>query len=310
MLSRVVGWDSSSYQFRAKTGNIGAQWGYTVQANGTATTLDTNIWQLVLKDLNGYATVRTAALDDVDGLEQNIVDDLMLEWSQAEGLSMIKNNDQAGTGTTVTTGGADGVRGLDQYGGANATYTGGTYTSAAFGSTGTSSTSGLHSVATYDQITSNAAGVANKITYADIINVIHALPQQYWSNNNEFMINPQMLAAIRGLVDNNGTPIFERMSPLVYEGRVGMLLGYNVVVNAYVDSPISSTTTAGTNSLYPLWFGEWDQFHTIVDRLSLIIRRFDQTVPGSIVFYGEKRVATSIRDPFAGIRLRSTATAT
>jgi len=42
----------------------------------------------------------------------------------------------------------------------------------------------------------------------------------------------------------------------------------------------------------------------------MVMRRYDQTLPGSITFYGEKRLATSIRDPNAIIRYRSTGTAT
>jgi len=48
--------------------------------------------------------IRTAALDDVDGLEANVVDDMLAEFAQAEALSMIQNNDQAaqsGTNPTV-----------------------------------------------------------------------------------------------------------------------------------------------------------------------------------------------------------------
>ena len=124
------------------------------------------------------------------------------------------------------------------------------------------------------------------------------------------MVSPLFLAQISGLKDNNGTPIFERMSPLVYDGIVGQLLGFDVVVNKYVDSPDSSTSTPGTTSLYPMYFGDWQRGHTIVDRLNMVLRRYDQTLPGYITFFGEKRLATSVMDPYSIIRYRSTATAT
>jgi HK97 family phage major capsid protein len=308
-VSRTVATDGSAYQFRVKTGNAGAQWGYGIQNNGTPTTENTAIWQLILKDINVQFPIRTAALDDIDGLEANVVDDMLAEFSQSEGLSMIRNNDQSGTGTSVTTGGADGLRGLDQYGGANASYTGGTTSVSAFGTSGTATTNGLHDLATYDQITTNGNGSANNVTFDDVINLIYALPQQYWTPNAKFMISPTMLAAIRGLKDDNGTPVFERMSPLVYEGIVGKLLGFDVVVNNYVDAPTGPAGSAGTTSLYPMWFADWSRYHTIIDRLNMIVRRYDQTLPGYITFYGEKRLATSVRDPFAGVRYRSTATA-
>ena len=308
-VSRNVTTEGATYQFRAKTGNAGATWGYAIQNNGAATTESTNIWQLTLQDLNVQFPIRTAALDDIDGLEANVVDDMLMEFSQVEGQSMVSNNDQ--TDTPNTYGGTNGLRGLNQYPGANGTYTGGTISTAAFGSSGTGSSSGLHSIATYDQLTTNGASVgAANVTYTDIIEFIHLLPQEYWTPTTKFVVSPLFLAQIRGLKDSNGTPVFERMSPLVYDGIVGQLLGFDVVVNKYIDSPNSSTSTPGTTSLYPMYFGDWQRFHTIVDRLNMVLRRYDQTLPGFITFFGEKRLCTSVMDPFSGIRYRSTATAT
>lgn len=309
-VSRTVATDGSSYQFRVKTGNAGAAWGYAIQNNGSATTEDTTIWQMVLQDLNVQFPIRTAALDDIDGLEANVVDDMLMEFSQAEALSMIQNNDQGST--SLPYGGSNGVRGLDQYAGANATYTGGTCTTAAFGSSGTGSTSGLHSLATYDQLTTNGNTVgANNISYVDVINTIYQLPQQYWTTNAKFMINPILLNAIRALRDSNGAPIFNRNEGLSVDGIVGTLLGFDVVVNKYLDTPSQTTTgSAGTSSLYPMYFGDWSRAHTIIDRLNMVMRRYDQTQPGFITFFGEKRLNASVRDPNALVRYRSTGTAT
>jgi HK97 family phage major capsid protein len=309
-LSRTVATDGSSYQFRVKTGNAGAAWGYAIQNNGSATTEDTTIWQMVLQDLNVQFPIRTAALDDIDGLEANVVDDMLMEFSQAEALSMVQNNDQGAT--SLPYGGSNGLRGLDQYAGANSTYTGGTCTTAAFGSSGTGSSSGLHSLATYDQLTTNGNTVgANNISYVDVINTIYALPQQYWTPNTKFMISPILLNAIRALRDSNGAPIFNRNEGLSVEGIVGQLLGFDVVVNKYCDAPSQATTgSAGTSSLYPMYFGDFTRGHTIIDRLNMMMRRYDQTLPGYITFFGEKRLASSVRDPNALVRYRSTGTAT
>lgn len=311
-ISRTVATDGSSYQFRVKTGNAGAAWGYSIQNNGSTTTEDTTIWQLVLQDINVQFPIRTAALDDIDGLEANVVDDMLLEFAQSEALSMIQNNDQAAQSGTNPYGGTNGLRGLDQYAGSNATYTGGTTSTPAFGSTGTGSTSGLHSLATYDQLTSNVNTVgANAIQYKDVINLIYALPQQYWTSNAKFMVNPILAQAIRGLQDTNGRPIFNSMESLNPDGIIGQMLGFDVVMNKYLDNPSQATTgSAGTNSLYPMYFADWSRFHTIVDRLNMVMRRYDQTLPGYITFFGEKRLATSVRDPNAGVRYRSTGTAT
>ena len=308
-VSRTVSTDGSTYQFRAKIGNAGAAWGYAIQNNGSATTEDTSIWQLTLQDLNVQFPIRTAALDDIDGLESNVVSDMLVEFSQSEALSMIQNNDQGAT--SLPYGGSNGLRGLDQYAGANSTYTGGTISAAAFGTSGTGSTSGLHSLATYDQLTSNVNTVgANAIVYKDVINFIYNLPQQYWTESAKFLINPILLSAIRGLVDTNGRPIY--VDGLARnDGIVGTLLGFDVVVNKYLDNPSQATTgSAGTNSLYPMYFGDWQRGHAIVDRLNMVLRRYDQTLPGYITFYGEKRLATSVVDPNAIIRYRSTGTST
>ena len=309
-LSRTVVTDGSSYQFRSKTGNAGATWGYTVQNNGSATTQDMNIWQLVLQDLNVQFPVRTSALDDIDGLEGTIVDDMLMEFAQAEALSMIQNSDQ--TNSPNTYGGTSGLRGLDQYPGANATYTGGTTSAAAYGTSGTGSATGLHSIATYDQITTNANTVAaNNISYKDVINLVYALPQQYYTTSACFMINPVLLQGIRGLQDTVGRPIFNSMESLNTNGIIGQLLGFDVVINKYLDNPTQATTgIAGTTSFYPMYFGDWQLGHSIIDRMDMVMRRYDQTLPGSITFYGEKRLATSIRDPNAIIRYRSTGTST
>jgi len=305
-VSRSVATDGSTYQFRAKTGNAGAAWGYTIQNNGSATTEATNIWQLTLQDINVQFPIRTAALDDIDGLEANVVSDMLAEFSQAEGLSMIQNDDQGST--SLPYGGSNGLRGLNQYPGANSSYTGGTTSTSAFGSSGTGSTSGLHSIATYDQLTTNGFASLNLVTFQDIVNFVYALPQQYWTPTAKIIVSPTMLAAIRGLVDDNGTPVFERMAPGVYDGIVGKLLGFDVVVNNYLDAPTAAGGSAGTNSQYPMYFGDFGRAHTIVDRMNMVLRRYDQTAPGFITFFGEKRLATSVVDPFALVRYRSTAT--
>ena len=304
-VSRAVSTEGSTYQFRAKTGNAGPAWGYGIQNNGSATTENTTIWQLTLQDLNVQFPIRTAALDDIDGLESNVVSDMLVEFSQAEALSMIQNDDQGST--SLPYGGSNGLRGLNQYPGANATYTGGTTSVSAFGSSGTGSTSGLHDVATYDQLTSNGFGSLNLVTYADIVNFIYALPQQYWTPTAKFVVGPLMLAAIRGLTDDQGRPIYiDGLSRT--DGIVGQLLGFDVVVNKYLDVPTAAGETAGTTSLYPMYFGDFSRAHAIVDRLNMVLRRYDQTLPGYITFFGEKRLATSVVDPFALVRYRSTAT--
>ena len=204
-VSRTVATDGSTYQFRAKIGNTGPAWGYPIQNNGGATTVATNIWQLTLQDINVQFPLRTAALDDIDGLESNVVSDMLVEFSEQEGISMIQNDDQSSdAGVIAATGGINGLRGLNQYAGGNGAYAPGVTTTAAYGTSGTGSSSGLSSIATYDQLVTNGntPGAAN-IQYKDVINFIYALPQQYWTTSARFVINPILLSQIRGLTDDN-----------------------------------------------------------------------------------------------------------
>jgi hypothetical protein len=303
-VSRSVATEGSAYQFRAKTGNAGARWGYQIQNNGVLTTQNTNIWQLVLKDLNCEFPVRTATLDDIDGLEGNIISDMMAEFGQAEAQSMILNNDQ---GSDTGYGGSNGLRGLNQYG-FYGSYVGGTVHPASYGTSGVAATDGLSTITTYDQITTNGTSTTtNNITYKDVVNFIYSLPNQYWTDSAKFMINPIQLQAIRGLVDDNKRPIYVDGLARA-DGIVGQLLGFDVVVNKYCDTP-NDPGTSPKADLYPMFFGDWTKGHAIVDRLNMVLRRYDQTQPGFITFYGEKRLASSVVDPFALVAYRSTHTA-
>ena len=125
------------------------------------------------------------------------------------------------------------------------------------------------------------------------------------------MVNSTFKSQIRGLVDDQKAPIFNRTQGLSVDGVIGTMLGFDVVVNKYCENPSQTVTGAvGTTSLYPMYFGDFQKGHTIVDRLNMVLRRYDQTLPGFITFYGEKRLATSVVDPFSIIRYRSTATTT
>jgi predicted phage gp36 major capsid-like protein len=47
----------------------------------------------------------------------------------------------------------------------------------------------------------------------------------------------------------------------------------------------------------------WNRFLTIADDEQMTVQMFEQTSPGFITIYAEKRVVSSVRDPFAGVRL-------
>ena len=302
-IARTVGTSGSDYTFVSKVGNAGVAYGYTpnVTTAGATNTLDTAIWNTTLASQNVQFSTRTAILDDIPGLESSLIDDLMLEFSQVEGQTSIGNDFNVAS-TTPLLGGANAWRGLDFYPGAAATYTGGGTT------LGSIVAGGNHNLGTYDQLTKNITGGANNVSYKDLINFIHALPVPYWSPNNKFLVSPLFLAGLRGLTDTTGASVLYRYNAQD-RGIVTELLGFEVVVNTYVDSGIVPGA-AGTNNLFPMYFGNFDQGYTYVDRLEMRMLRALETVPGSLTLWAERRTFGQVKNPATFLRYRSTNVAT
>lgn len=268
---------SSAVQFVAKTGNATNQtnpWGYTFTANSGTPNTATSTWVLPTRVVSAQLPVRIAALEDINGLESTLVEDLMLEFSQQEGASMAANNDQVGT-TTTSTGGVDGLRGLDSYPSGS---------SAAYGTSGTAITNGRHTLATV-----SLGGVA--VTYAKIVDIANALPAQYWSlPGTAWHMTPTMIQTLRQLKDTAGLPLFLELGEPGEGGAVGSIFGWPVIPNSYM------------TDTFPIYLANWSRFLTIADIEEISVQMFEQTAPGYITMYAEKRVASTVRDPFAGVR--------
>jgi HK97 family phage major capsid protein len=267
----------SDMQFVGKTGNAANStnpWGYTFTPNSGSPNINTTIWQLPVRVLVAQLPIRTAVLSDVNNLDETIVDDLMLEFSQLEATSMVQNNDQSGT-TTTSTGGESGLRGLDMYISAGAS---------AYGTSGTVMTNGIHSIATI-----SLAGAA--VTYNKIVDAVNALPPQYWSLPcTEWHMTPTMIQTLRQLKDSQGLPLFLEIGEK--DGcAVGHVFGFPVIANPYL-------TTA-----FPIYLGNWPRFLTIGDTETMKVTGFEQTAPGFLTMFAEKRLVSSVRDPFAGVRV-------
>lgn len=286
-LSRTIATTGSEIENRVKTGNAGVTWGYPVQNNGAATTEATAVWRETLQDLNAQFPVRTAFLDDADGAESMIVTDMLAEFAQVEGRNMIQ---------TI----ANGPHALKSYVGTSQGNANGASVVASLDL----STAGNHTISTQNAATvaGGAVGTFFAVTTNDLVNTMHLVPNQYWTSNMTWMISPTFLGQIRNLKDSQGAPIFDRMNTLTAEGYIGTLLGYPVVVNQFLDSAVS--TGAGTNTYVPLYFGDFQTGHNIVDRMNMVLHKYDQTQPGFLTFYGEKRVTGYVRDPAALAALR------
>lgn len=277
MGSRIVPVAGSDMQFVAKTGNATNQtnpWGYPVQNDTGTPGTNTSIWQLPVRAVTAQLPIRSAVMSDVNGLEATIVEDLALEFAQVEGASMAINSDQAGS-TTTATGATSGLRGLDMYASAS---------TSAYGTSGTAITNGIHSIATVAQ-------TGGGVVYNDIVDVVNAFPSQYWAMpGNAWHIRPSMIDSLRSLKDTQGLPLFLEVGD--EDGAaVGRMFGFPVIPNPYLSTG------------FPIYLANWPRFLTIGDTEQMSIQMMDQTTPGFVTLYAEKRVVSSVRDPFAGVRM-------
>ena len=257
-------------------------WGYPINSNSGLPDTDTSFWQLPVQCLNASVPIRTAVLSDVNNLQETLVSDLALEFAQQEGLAMMQNNDQSGS-TTITTGATSGIRGLNSYPGS---------TTASFGSSGSAITDGIHTIKTVAQ-----AGAA--VAYDDLANLVSALPAQYWSLPTvAWHIHPTTIGLLRKLkTSTSGVPFFLEVGD-EDGGAVAYMFGFPVVPNPYMG-------LAG-NGKFPVYLACWDRFLTIADKEEMSIQLLDQTAPGYITIYAEKRLCSTVRDVFAGVRLTYT----
>lgn len=283
-VSRQIITIGSDEAFVVKTGNSSDTtnpWGYGINTNEGSPNQATSFWQLPIRCVNAVLPVRTAILDDIDNLEETIAMDLALEFSQNEANSMMFNNDQAGS-TTTAYGATSGLRGLNSYPGSTV--------AAAFGSNGSAITNGIHTVLQVQQ-----AGAA-AVTYDDIANLMAALPPQYlFKPETCWMMHPTTIGALRKLKGvGGGAPMFIESGD-DDGGAVIYIFGHRVIPNPYMD-------VAGVGK-YPVYLANWERFVTIADNNQMSIKRFDQTAPGFIYMFAEKRVCSTILDVFAGVRL-------
>lgn len=285
--SRKIITSGSDEAFVVKTGNATLiqsgtdnPWGYPINSNTGSPDIATSFWQLPVRCINASVPVRTAVLSDINYLEETIAEDLVLEFAQQEALSMMFNNDQSGS-TTVNYGATSGLRGLNSYAGSTS--------SASFGTSGSAITNGLHTVLQVAQ-----AG-ASAVTYDDLANLQGALPSQYlYKDTTAWMMHPTTIASLRKLKASSSANNFMEIGS-EDGGAVIYIFGHRVIPNPYMD-------VAGAGK-YPVYLGEWDRFFTIADNEEMSIKLTEQTSVGFITFYAEKRVVSTIRDVFAGVRL-------
>tara|TARA_R110000868_G_scaffold45394_1_gene150609 strand:+ start:521 stop:1759 length:1239 start_codon:yes stop_codon:yes gene_type:complete len=258
---------------------VGNPWGYyPINNNNAVSGYETSFWQLPLRAIQASVPIRTAVLSDVNNLQESIVRDIALEFAQQESLSMMFNNDQAAS-TTGYYGGTIGLRGLNSY----AT----SASAAAFGSSGPAINNGIHTILTFT-LASASAVIVN-----DLADIYASLPPQYLLDPScAWMMTPATLSVIRKLAANTG--IFLDQAGEDGSNATAYLMGKPIRINPYMDG-----LAAGKFAIY---FAAWEQFVTIADNETMNIQMFDQTQPGYVTLFAEKRVCSTIRDVFAGVR--------
>jgi HK97 family phage major capsid protein len=273
----------SDEAFVAKTGNAtnpDNPWGYTFTPNVGTPGEDTKYWQIPVKVISAQIPIRTAVLSDINNLEESVVMDLALEFLQQEALSMMNNNDQSGS-TTDTTGAEYGLRGLNFYPSST--------TAASFGTNGSALDDGIHTVLTVAQ-------AGEFIAYNDITALASALPPQYWNFDSTcWMMHPNTIQNLRELTGGNGMPVFLEVGN-ANGSAVGNIFGHEVIPNPYMDEE-------GGVGKFPVYLADWSRFVTIADNEEFTFKRFEQTQPGFVTLYAEKRMVSTIRDVYAGVRL-------
>lgn len=285
--SRVIPSIGSDQAFVVKTGNATViqtsttnPWDYTLKND--VGNYNTAFWQISMKSINASVPVRTAVLSDINMLDETIVSDIALEFAQQEALSMMLNNDQATGTATPQTGSTFGLRGLNYYAGST--------TAAAFGTSGSATTNGRHTMLQVQQ-------TGASLVYDDIVNLSESLPPQYWTDPSVcWMMHPNTIHDLRNLQATgvNNIRLFSEQGN-DDGGAVTNMFGFPVCVNPYMDQ-------VGVGK-YPIYLAAWNQFVSIADAEEMKIQRLEQTSPGFITLYAEKRVCSTIRDVFAGVRL-------
>jgi hypothetical protein len=68
------------------------------------------------------------------------------------------------------------------------------------------------------------------------------------------------------------------------------VFGFPVIPNPYL------------SAAFPIYLANWPRFLTIGDTEQFNVQMYEQTAPGFVTMYAEKRVVSTVLSPFAGVR--------
>lgn len=135
---------------------------------------------------------------------------------------------------------------------------------------GTDQPMGVMSAATVGVTT--ATGKTTEITYDNLCALIESVDQSYLAGGNRptFMMSQATRLLVRTMKDSNGRPIWTpNDAEGISAGIPGLLLGYNVHVNNFMDAPAAGKV--------PLAFGLFNPSYLIRDTMNVQIFRFDDS---------------------------------
>jgi HK97 family phage major capsid protein len=99
-----------------------------------------------------------------------------------------------------------------------------------------------------------------------------------------------MIQTLRQLKDSQGLPLFLEIGD-ADGAAVGRVFGWPVIPNPYL------------SDAFPIYLANWNRFLTIGDTEQMSVQMFEQTQAGFVTMYAEKRMVSTVRDPFAGVRM-------
>jgi len=109
-----------------------------------------------------------------------------------------------------------------------------------------------------------------------------------------WMMHPTAIQTLRNYAHGGGGYSFIDIGS-AEAGSLLHVFGFPVIPNPYLDA----TGTVGCKSMY---LANWPRFMTIADVEEMTVQAMEQTTPGFVTMYAEKRMVSTVRDVFAGVR--------
>lgn len=114
--------------------------------------------------------------------------------------------------------------------------------------------------------------------------VVAALRPDY-RQNARWLLNRRTVAAVRKLKDSNGRYVWEP----------GLIAGVPDEIAGYPIQEVEDIPDIAANS-FSIWFGDWRQAYTIVERTGTLVLRDPYTSKPNVLFYSTRRVGGAMKN--------------